>query len=104
MKASILVFALTLFAGIAFSQPKERNSKQIDNESPCFLFIIPNGFSRISEPKYDKSFNSKVRFYGSNNGVRENNRNKYFRPYEMGVINQSLLLKNFRVRTSTGKC
>lgn len=87
MKTTMLVFFMTLFAGIAFSQ-----STQTDNEP------------------HEKASDSKVRFY-SNSYFKENrvrgdflidyrvrgeNRNKYFSNVR-GVFNQSLLLNNFRL-------
>ncbi len=94
MKTAMLVFFMTLFAGIAFSQSK------------------PN----FNGPQREKASDSKVRFYTyfmenrfrgdflMDNRVREENRNKYFKSYNLGVFNQSLLLNNFRLRTSKGKC
>jgi hypothetical protein len=99
MKTAMLVFFMTLFAGIAFSQS------------------TPN----FNEPMREKASDSKVRFY-SNSYLKENpvkgeilmydrvrgeNRNKYFKSYNLGIINQSLLLNNFRLRTTRagkGKC
>ena len=95
MKTAILVFVLTLFAGIAFSQSKES----------------------FNGPQREKASDSKVRFYSNSyfvenrvrgeflmdNRVRGENRNKYFKSFNLGVINQSLLLNNFRLRTRTSR-
>ena len=101
MKTAMLVFFMTLFTGIAFSQSK------------------PN----FNGPQHEKASDSKVRFYTyfmenrfrgdflrynflMDDRVRGENRNKYFKSYNLGVINQSLLLNSFRLRTRTskGKC
>ena len=101
MKTAILVFVFTLFAGIAFSQ-ETMHEKASDSNIR---------FYGNSEKASDKirfyTYFMENRFRGDflmDNRVREENRNnKYFKSYNLGVINQSLLLNNFRLRTRTSR-
>jgi len=107
MKTAILVFVLTLFAGIAFSQSTQTDNEPHEKASDSKVRFYSNS-SQIEKASY-----FKVRFFRENQVRGEflmNNRDrgeKYFNSYNLGVINQSLLLNNFRLRTTRtgkGKC
>ena len=109
MKAAILVFGFTLLAGNAFSQSSETDNEPHEKASDSKVRFYSNS------SQYEKASDFRIRFF-SNGYFRENpvrgeflmnNRDRgenHFRPNEVGVINQSLLLNNFRLRTTrTGK-
>ena len=111
MKTAVLGFFMTLFAGIAFSQ-ESFNEPMREKASDSKVRFYSNS------SQYEKASDFKVRFF-SNGYFRENQvrgeflmnnparGEKYFNSYNLGVINQSLLLNNFRLRTNRtgkGKC
>ena len=111
MKTAMLVFFMTLFVGIAFSQATQTDNEPHEKASDSKVRFYSNS------SQFEKASDFKIRFF-SNGYFRENlvrgeflmhnldRGDKYFKSYNLGVINQSLLLNNFRLRTRTskGKC